>query len=119
MAMRRNLFEILVNEPEFPLEAFQLVQHSLGAAQEKLYSQAVPADEQIISGQDLCYAAKELAIAIHGSDARKYLNSIGINSTQDIGRVVSLLCEAGMMRTNESDRQEDFDDVFDFDEVFE
>jgi uncharacterized repeat protein (TIGR04138 family) len=42
-----------------------------------------------------------------------------VHTTGDIGEVVFALVECGVLRANEDDRLADFDDLFDFEEVFE
>jgi uncharacterized repeat protein (TIGR04138 family) len=48
--------------------------------------------------------------------AKCVLNQWGIRSTGDFGEIVFGLIEIGQMRKTDSDRREDFDDVFNFDE---
>jgi uncharacterized repeat protein (TIGR04138 family) len=43
----------------------------------------------------------------------------GIRSTSDFGEVVYNLIRIGRMKQSKSDRREDFDDVYDFAEVFQ
>lgn len=71
-----------------------------------------------VSGQQLCWAMRDLAIQRWGPLARTVLRRWHIRSTDDIGRLVFALIECGMMRRQETDRLEDFHDVFDFDEAF-
>jgi len=46
------------------------------------------------------------------------LDHWGITSTQDLGRIVFMLIDVGLLARQESDRIEDFDAVYDFAEVF-
>lgn len=72
-----------------------------------------------ISGQELAEACRDFALEQFGLTARVVLSYWGIQSTQDIGRIVFLLIEAGLLMKQESDRLEDFDGVYDFEEDFE
>ncbi|HBT77208.1 MAG TPA: hypothetical protein DEB39_09870 [Planctomycetaceae bacterium] len=72
-----------------------------------------------VTGQDLCEAARQFAMAQYGLLARSVLESIGIRSTGDIGNIVYNLMTIGHMRKTPQDRREDFDDVFDFATAFE
>jgi uncharacterized repeat protein (TIGR04138 family) len=47
------------------------------------------------------------------------LNSWGISSTSDFGEIVYSLIRIERMKRSKSDRREDFDDVFDFEEAFQ
>jgi uncharacterized repeat protein (TIGR04138 family) len=46
------------------------------------------------------------------------LNHWGVQSTSDFGEIVFNLISINQMRKTESDRREDFDDVFAFEEGF-
>ncbi|MFW6171745.1 MAG: Minf_1886 family protein, partial [Planctomycetota bacterium] len=61
----------------------------------------------------------QLALEQFGLMARVVLNSWGIRSTGDVGEIVYNLIGIGMMKKSPSDRREDFEDVFDFEEAFE
>ena len=51
--------------------------------------------------------------------AKVVLNDWGVRSTGDFGEIVYNLIGIGLMKKSDTDRREDFDDVFDFDETFE
>ena len=51
--------------------------------------------------------------------AKVVLNNWGIRSTSDLGEIVYNLISVDLMRKSDTDRREDFDDVFNFDEAFE
>jgi uncharacterized repeat protein (TIGR04138 family) len=62
---------------------------------------------------------RELALEQFGLLARVVLRQWGIESTDDVGRMVFELIERGEMRKTPRDRLSDFFDVYDFDEVFD
>ncbi|MDR1963531.1 MAG: hypothetical protein LBQ50_07110 [Planctomycetaceae bacterium] len=72
-----------------------------------------------ITGQELCFAARDYAIAQYGFLAKMVLDSIGIRKTDDIGEIVYNLISIGQMRKTPQDRREDFNNVFDFETAFE
>lgn len=72
-----------------------------------------------VTGQDLCRAAICYALDQYGLLARTVLAFLGIRSTGDIGNIVYNLMSIALMRKTPQDRREDFDDVFDFDTVFD
>ena len=51
--------------------------------------------------------------------ARLVLDRMGIRATSDIGEIVYNMIRIGEMRKSKSDRREDFDDVYDFEQVFD
>jgi uncharacterized repeat protein (TIGR04138 family) len=72
-----------------------------------------------ISGQELAKACRDFALEQFGLTARTVLSHWGIESTEDIGRIVFTLIEVGLLIRNSSDRIEDFSAVFDFETAFE
>jgi uncharacterized repeat protein (TIGR04138 family) len=78
-----------------------------------------PPPESHLTGQQLCEAIRLYAADLYGLMAKVVLNSWGLNSTRDFGEIVYQLIEIGEMTKSETDRREDFDDVYDFDEAFQ
>ncbi len=72
-----------------------------------------------ISGEELAWACRDLALEQFGLTSRTVLTHWGIRSTEDIGKIVFVLIEVGLLMPHDGDRIEDFDAVFDFDEAFE
>jgi len=72
-----------------------------------------------VSGEELAHACRDLALAQYGLLSRAVLEYWGITSTADIGAIVFALVDVGLLRTQESDRLEDFAGVFAFNEAFE
>lgn len=75
-------------------------------------------DDRHVTGQELCEAIRRYALEQYGLLARSVLEHWGITSTGDFGEIVFNLIDIGQMRKTESDRREDFADVFDFDTGF-
>ncbi len=72
-----------------------------------------------ISGEELLDGLREIATRQFGPMAKQVLNHWGIYTTRDIGNIVFGLLDAGLLENSEKDSIEDFDDVFDFKQVFE
>lgn len=72
-----------------------------------------------ISGRELCWGLRDLALQRWGMLARTVLESWNVKSTQDFGRIVFGFIDMEMMRKQPDDRLEDFDDVFTFREAFD
>jgi uncharacterized repeat protein (TIGR04138 family) len=72
-----------------------------------------------ITGQQLCESCRQYAIEQYGYLARIVLESWGIHSTSDFGELVYNLIRIEQMRKSESDRREDFDGVYDFENAFD
>lgn len=72
-----------------------------------------------ISGRELVDGARGLAIERFGPLARAVLEHWGIHSTGDLGEMVFALVDEGVLVKREEDCPEDFNDLFDFEEVFD
>ncbi|MCE9544226.1 MAG: hypothetical protein K8T25_01690 [Planctomycetia bacterium] len=83
---------------------------------EKASSADDPELDRHLTGQELCQAIRQYALDQYGYLAKCVFNSWGVQRTSDFGEIVFRLIEAGQMRKTPSDRREDFDDVFDFNE---
>ena len=72
-----------------------------------------------ITGGALALACRDFALEQFGLVARTVLSHWGIESTSDIGRIVYVLIDVGLLTRQPSDRIEDFEGVFDFQRAFE
>lgn len=78
-----------------------------------------PDDEsRHVSGADLCLGLKDLAIERYGPLARTVLEHWNVYATEDFGRLVFALIDAGILRKTEEDNYDDFVGVYDFEEAF-
>lgn len=71
-----------------------------------------------VSGAELALACRDLALDQYGLMARTVLEHWGVRSTRDIGRIVFTLVEVRLLSAEPEDREEDFHDVFDFQNAF-
>jgi len=134
------LAKLLADDTRYKIEAYQFVGAGLEYAQEVLgYGQVGPkrkrrdsaekkiaakrvADDETrpvrhVSGQELCWALRELAHRQYGRMAKLVLASWGIHSTSDFGEIVYNLIQIGKMSKSEHDRRQDFENVYDFDQA--
>ena len=75
--------------------------------------------ERHLTGQELCQAIRQYAVNQYGFMAKVVLNNWGVSSTGDFGNIVYNMINVGLMKKSKNDRRSHFDNVFDFDEVFE
>jgi uncharacterized repeat protein (TIGR04138 family) len=92
--------------------AYLFVLAALEYAQQKL-----PARRHL-SGAELAWACRDFALDQFGLLAPDVLAYWGVRSTRDLGRMVFLLIDVGLLARQSSDRLDDFDQVYDFAEVF-
>src|SRR3977135_956686 len=71
-----------------------------------------------LSGTELAWACRDFALEQFGLLAQAVLEYWGVSSTADLGRIVFMLIDVGLLARQESDRLEDFAGVYDFADVF-
>jgi uncharacterized repeat protein (TIGR04138 family) len=121
--------DLLREDPRYKLDAYQFIRESLQYAHENLdrigplnYGDSNPTDADAprhLTGQQLCEACRLYAIDQYGYLAKMVLERWGLNCTGDFGELVYNLIRIEQMRKSETDRREDFDDVYSFDEAFQ
>lgn len=100
-------------EPRFHEAAYVFVISALHAVIENL------PEPRHISGRELAESVRDLALEKFGPMARTVLEHWGIHATSDVGDIVFLLIDTGVLIKRDEDAREDFADVFDFDEAFD
>ena len=71
-----------------------------------------------VTGPELLDGLRLYALEQFGPLAKTVLNAWGIQTCRDIGEIVFNLIEYNVFSKTDSDRREDFSDVYDFDEAF-
>ena len=122
------IVQLLQDDQRYKLEAYQFVRDGLQYAQEELklgekkptshQRGEGPKVEQHLTGQQLCEAIRQYAVSQYGLMAKTVLNSWGLRTTSDFGEVVYNLIRVGLMKKSKTDRREDFDNCFEFDQAF-
>jgi uncharacterized repeat protein (TIGR04138 family) len=83
------------------------------------YCQARLPERRHIAGPELAAACRDLAMERYGVLARLVLDHWGIRRTADIGDIVFILVDLGLLISQAADSRQDFTDVFDFEHAFE
>lgn len=116
------IIELLQHDQRFHLEAYQFVREALAYAQEILkmpHQQVESEGERHLTGQQLCEAIRQYALDQYGYMTKTVLNNWGVHSTSDFGEIVYNLIRIKQMKKSDSDRREDFNDVYNFDSAFD
>lgn len=71
-----------------------------------------------VDGKTLCWRLHDHALKSFGQDAQQQLESWGITSTSDFGNLVYGMMEHGLIWAVETDKRDDFENVFTFDDQF-
>ena len=129
----QRIARLAKKDGRYKLDAYVFVQQALAYAQLELgmgrprpyglegesRAEDEPPAENHLSGQQLCEAIRLYAADLYGLMAKIVLNSWGVSRTRDFGEIVYNLIEIGEMTKSDTDRPEDFEDVYDFDEAFQ
>ena len=131
LQVMRNLLE---EDTRYKFEAYQFIRESLQYAHEHLNLPNVAVGDEEhqeaevpfgepqqthVTGQQLCESCRQYALEQYGYLAKMVLGRWGIESTSDLGELVYNLIRIEQMRKSETDRREDFDDVYDFENAFD
>lgn len=116
--------EVVLDDGRYAPEAFGFLHDGLNRAVQDAHGSGADEDMDLespnrhVSGQELAWALRDLALDRWGMLARMVLRRWGIRRTIDFGNMVYLMIDAGFMRKTDEDSLEDFRDVYDFDEAF-
>lgn len=107
----------------FPAEAFQFVREGLAHTVRTIHDESglvgdTEDETRHVSGQQLCLGLRDYAIVQFGAMARTVLCRWGVRRTDDFGRIVFAMIDAGLMRKTDEDTMDDFRAVYEFDEAF-
>ena len=102
----------------YPPEAYEFLHRGLEHTTRVVYGDEAPEGPRHVSGQQWCEGLRELALQTWGPLAPVVLRSWRIRTTRDFGEMVFLLIGLGLTGKQDSDRIEDFDNVYDFAEAF-
>lgn len=109
----------LVAAGPYPLEAFNFVREGLGYTAERVHGDIEAGElDRHVSGRELCMGLRDFAIQQYGYMAPCVLRHWNIRRTDDFGRIVFTLIDAGYMSKTDDDTLEDFRGVFDFEDDF-
>ncbi|GJM20022.1 MAG: hypothetical protein DHS20C14_22350 [Phycisphaeraceae bacterium] len=72
-----------------------------------------------VNGQQLCFGLRDYGVERYGLLARDVLTRWGISKTEDFGKIIFAMVEAGLMRKTDEDTLEDFRGVYDFEDAFD
>ena len=94
-------------------EAYRFIMDAL------TYTMSRNGERRHVTGRELACGARDLALDSWGLMARRVLESWGVTSTEDLGRIVFHMIKAGMMSKSPDDKIEDFKQVYGFRDAFD
>jgi uncharacterized repeat protein (TIGR04138 family) len=102
----------------YPAEAFHFVREGLTRTSELVHGPGGADADRHVSGQQLCIGLRDFAIERYGMLAPSVLAGWHVHRTDDFGRIVFAMIEAGLLSKTPRDSMDDFRGVFDFQEAF-
>lgn len=105
--------ELMKREPRYSADAYGFVMDALA------YTVKQIGERRHITGHELLYGIRDLALDSWGLMARKVLNSWGVRTTDDFGEIVFNMVSAGLLSKTEQDDKNDFKSVYGFVEAFD
>ena len=107
------------DDPRYDTGAYVFMRQALDHTLTGIKKEEKTGAHRHVTGQELCEGIRDYALDQFGPMALKLLQSWGIESTEDFGQIVFNLVEFGIFGKTESDCIEDFNRVYDFEEVFD
>lgn len=108
-------------DPRFDRLAYTFVRDGLEFAVKELKKRDAARAKlsRHVTGRELAEGLRDYALEQFGPLAKTVLNAWGLEATIHFGDIVYNFIEYNVFSKTESDRREDFGDVYDFDEAFE
>jgi uncharacterized repeat protein (TIGR04138 family) len=129
-----SLYQIVNQDPRYPIDAYKFVQDALSYAADSLeLGSHIYSDpeydvetashrarrERHLTGQQLCEAIRRYALNQYGYMAKIVLNNWNMETTSCFGDIVYNMISVGLMKKSSRDKRSHFDGVYLFDEVFQ
>lgn len=109
----QKLEEITEKDRRYQADAYEFVMQAIGFTQRKLNR------EGHISGKELLEGIREFGLQQYGPLTKAVFERWGIKTTDDFGKIVFKMVENGLVRKTETDSQDDFKDVYHFNEALD
>jgi len=111
---------ICKEDPRFDRKAYDFVRLGLDHTVKELKKKDAARAEKSrhVSGPELLQGLRAYALDQYGPLAKTVLDSWGVHRCRDFGDIVFNLIEYNVFSKTDSDRREDFSDIYSFDEAF-
>jgi uncharacterized repeat protein (TIGR04138 family) len=111
---------ICKEDPRFDRKAYNFVRQALDhtVKEVKRRQPERTGKSQHVTGAELLNGIRDYALDQYGPLAKTVLTTWGVKRCSDFGDIVFNLIEYNVFSKTDSDRREDFAEIYDFDEVF-
>ncbi len=110
---------LLRKHNQYEPEAYNFIYEAIDYADRNIVNKNQKRRNGHISGYQLLEGARLCAIEQFGYLAKTVLNEWGVKSTNDLSEIVFNLVEHNLLKIRKNDRKENFDNIYDFNEVFD
>jgi uncharacterized repeat protein (TIGR04138 family) len=110
--LEERLKEVVARDGRYHINAYRFVYEALDYTVKQLDR------KRHISGRELLEGIKDLALEQFGALGFMVFDIWGVHRTGDFGNIVFNLIDAEMMSRSEEDSREEFENVYDFRQVF-
>jgi uncharacterized repeat protein (TIGR04138 family) len=117
MTASEKFRNLLASDKRYDAEAYNFLYEALDWTLKNVVK-AEGRGNQHVTGRELLEGIRQYAIEQFGCLTRTVFESWGVRSTADFGDMVFNLVQHDLMGKQESDSKADFQDIYDFDEVF-
>ncbi len=118
MTAAEKFQRLLKVHSQYDAEAYNFVFEALDYTLKNVVNTGRRANQHV-AGPELLEGIRRLSINQFGCLSRSVFESWGVKRTDDFGKIVFNLVEFDLMGKQESDRPTDFENVYDFETVFE
>ena len=111
---------ICKEDPRFDRKAYNFVRQALDHTVKEIKRRQPErtGKSQHVTGAELLHGIRDYALDQYGPLAKTVLNTWGVRRCSDFGDIVFNLIEYNVFSKTESDRREDFAEIYDFEEAF-
>ena len=111
---------ICKEDPRFDPKAYDFVRFALEHTVKELRKKEGAREEKArhVSGPELLMGMRAYALEQYGPMAKTVLNAWGVRKCSEFGDIVFNLIDYSVFTKTETDRREDFTDIYGFDEAF-
>lgn len=118
--MKKSIEEAARDDGRYHVKALKFVFEGLTETIDRIRKEEGIGDvPRHVTGQELAWGLAEIASKRWGRLAGMVLRQWGVRTTRDFGEIVYLMIENEWMTRQDTDSIDDFNDVYDFEEVFE
>lgn len=110
--LESRLKEVVRADGRYHINAYRFIYEALDFTVRRLDKR------RHISGRELLEGVRDLALKEFGALAVMVFDVWGLHKTGDFGDIVFNLVEAGLMSRSDQDNREEFNDVYEFRDVF-